>query len=112
MKIVLNIGLNVGNSEPHNQLEATLDIVTQLLITTNIKVAEGTYEGVKERTLVIEGTTATGNYPYWERIVAGVAGKLKQECISCTMDGKGYLVYARDFEGEKAEFNEKYFLTF
>ena len=54
MKIILNIGLNVGTNEPTNQLADTLKLVEAYGIIENVKVVEGVYNGMKERTLVVQ----------------------------------------------------------
>ena len=52
-KITLNIGLNVGATEPQNQLSATLAaLVAAGFVVTDTRIASGEWQGVTERTLV------------------------------------------------------------
>ena len=52
-KITLNIGLNVGATEPQNQLSATLAaLVAAGFVVVDTRIVTGEWQGVTERTLV------------------------------------------------------------
>ena len=52
-KITLNIGLNVGATEPQNQLSATLAaLVAAGFVVTDTRIVTGEWQGVTERTLI------------------------------------------------------------
>ena len=77
-KITLNIGLNVGLTEPQNQLSATLAaLVAAGFVVTDTRIASGEWQGVTERTLVAV-VEDVGN---WVSL-GGLCNTLKQDAIA------------------------------
>ena len=77
-KITLNIGLNVGATEPQNQLSATLAaLVAAGFVVTDTRIASGEWQGVTERTLVAV-VEDVGN---WVSL-GGLCNTLKQDAIA------------------------------
>lgn len=111
MKIVLNIGLNVCQSEPTAQLNKTLNNLTERFLVRNFKVVEGKYkdsEGVvvEERTLVVEVYlhNPSIDVPIYLKTLAYV---LEQECIAYIIDNKqSGLAYKNGYFGEQQKFNK------
>ena len=115
MKIILNIGLNVGTSEPTNQLTDTLKLVESYGIIENVKVVEGVYNGMKERTLVVQVERPTFHLDNsYVMEICRMSMDLKQECIAMHMPSReeGYIAYPVGHEGKRMQFDSKYFITF
>lgn len=114
MKVVLNIGLNVGQSEPTNQLNSTLDALLLDYKVRNFKVVEGTYkdsEGqtVIERTLAIELFIDQPSFDIPIRLKT-LAYQLNQDCIAYKIDNKVTgLSYRSGWISDKQDFDSNYF---
>lgn len=109
---ILNIGLNVGDTEPTNQLRLSLQAIMDFDIITNVKVVDGVGDWGNERTLVVELKNTMGEH-YFKELIVVLCRMLKQDAISYkTSSNKCGLVFNDNYKGEKFEFNEKYFINF
>jgi len=81
--VTINVGLNVGNTEPEYQLGMTVG----LLRLKNYKITEGEWDGIKERVVVAE---MPANFEMRKLIDATVA--LRQDAIAVKTKNSGYLV--------------------
>jgi hypothetical protein len=109
---ILNIGLNVGDTEPTNQLRLSLQAIMDFDIITNVKVADGVGDWGNERTLVVALNNTMGKH-YFEELLIVLCRILKQDAISYkTSSGQCGLVFNENYEGERFEFNPDYFITF
>ena len=110
-QVILNIGLNVGTFEPVNQLTKTLDECTCIGHYTDVKINVGTYQGMTERTLVLT-IDYVGSYESVKNVLALISENLNQECIAIynTQLNEGDVIYPLTHQGEKMEFNYKYFI--
>lgn len=114
MKVVLNIGLNVGNSEPTNQLNDSLGALLIDYKVRNFKVVEGEYkdsEGrkISERTLVVELYIPQPNFDIPIRLKT-LAYQLNQDCISYKIDNKiTGLSYRNGWTSQMQDFDANYF---
>jgi len=102
----LNIGLN------NNPYDA-VDIVSLLnflkVEVDRADVVDGEYNGDCEPTLVV--TALTHHHPIlFDAIVESMTEDMTQECIAYKIGGKGVLKYTPSFDGERYEFDERYFL--
>jgi hypothetical protein len=105
-QVIFNIGLN-NNTMGADNVVSTLFINKFALSKWAIK--DGIYEDTVEPTVVAYGHTDLST----EQIISitqRMCVFMTQECIAVKIDGVGYLVYSPDFEGERYEFNEQYFL--
>lgn len=81
-KFTLNIGLNVGQSEPTQQIDTTLHNLTGLFGgITNLKIDTSEYDGMIERTLIVEYETISDLITF-KTTFEGLSKKLNQECIA------------------------------
>ncbi len=110
---VLNIGLNVGYIETKTQLDSTLFHVEQLLPNCKFTVKDNLGgDWGKERIVIVEGVMERVESS--TRLLQELCWRLKQNAISYNITrgeetAKG-LVFARDYEGERYEYNDAYFL--
>lgn len=72
-------------------------------------VCDGEYNGHPERTLVVVGL-AYRPQEVFDKWVVSTAGVCTQDCIAYKYGGKGYLTYAHEYEGERFDFDERYFI--
>lgn len=93
---IINIGLNVNNKEPKNQLKKTLSLLNGLV---NYRIESGNYNGVKERTLVAV-VDKKNDY-------ISLCSLLQQDCISTSEE---ILYYNPLFTGTEQEFNSELFI--
>jgi len=109
-KVILNIGLNVGNVEPTKQLNTTLHILTTLSFSlTSVKVHENSeYNENGERCLVVYFDTEF-DLTLISILIDAVCEHLEQQCIAVKFNGVGKLVYDSNYNGERFDFVEKYF---
>ncbi len=112
--IKLNIGLNVGKSEPTRQLSQTLKLVSVLDVKT-IKIRRGQWTDenkniIKERTLVCSVNNVS--IEDLEKVLQIFCSELKQDAISYYNYSvkAGKLVYRLNFEGERYNFDVKQFI--
>lgn len=99
----LNIGLNVGDTEPAYQLKRTLDLVNPI----EYKIVTGEYDGIKERTVVctIEDSTSIDK-------IINTCILLQQDCIAVKPDNhKGFLV-CHPKRDVPFSFDSEYFIPF
>ena len=120
----LNIGLNVGNVEPAQQLQKTLNFFLELFGNAKpiFRIENGVYESqegkIFERTLVIamdsEFILSSNSFDYFKERLQFLCKKLNQECIAYHLNGlkRGFLVYPNDFDGIRNEFSSEYFIPF
>lgn len=112
-KAILNIGLNVGNEEPHEQLTGALLQIARYEVISNVKVVDSKgSDWNDERTLVVEIHNTMGEQ-YFQNLLNVLCRNLKQDAISYkTSSGKSGLVFNDSYEGERFKFNEAYFINF
>ena len=104
MKVVVNIGLNVGSHEPKTQLSNTLKQLANLEL-TNLRIEDdGEYKGNGERTVV-----AYFEIHYYNNLFEGISWILNQEAIAYKLDGEGHIAFNPWYNGERFPFDQKYF---
>lgn len=103
-KVVVNIGLKVGNEEPKQQLSITLRELANFELTSVRLEEEGIYKGNKERTIV-----AYLDVPFYNNLFETMAWVLNQESIAYKIEGEGKIAFNPWYEGEKFPFEQKYF---
>lgn len=107
-KVVVNIGLKVGNEEPKKQLSRTLTSLLGFYALTSLRTEqEGIYKGNEERTLVAYFETSSS-----ESLVETLeylCTELEQEAIAYKVGGVGGVAFNPRYEGEKFPFDQKYF---
>lgn len=109
---ILNIGLNVGDTEPTNQLRLSLQAIMDFDIITNVKVVDGVGDWGNERTLVVELKNTMGGH-YFKELLVVLCRMLKQDAIAYkTSQGKSGLVFNENYKGERYTFNPIYFKDF
>ncbi len=110
-KVVVNIGLNIGVEEPKQQLSRTLISLLGYYALDKVRTdEEGVYKGSGERTLIACFETTSSES--LEKVLEYLCSDLKQECIAYKLNGVGAIAFNRNYEGEKFEFNEEYFINF
>ena len=106
MKTVkLNIGLE-NNPFDFEQIIEQFSIFNKII---SARIEVGEYNGEPERTAVIEvesGIDTNKSLSQTEYLTK----LFTQECIAVKIDDVGYLIYNPNFEGEKFEFDQKYFI--
>lgn len=109
-KVILNIGLNVGNEEPTKQLNKTLQLISAPLFkVVSVKVHENSeYNENGERCLVVYMNHSLP-IEYLKAAIETVAELLQQQCIAVKFNGIGFLAYDENYKGERFDFVEKYF---
>lgn len=105
MKIVVNIGLKVGDSEPKEQLSKTLKELANFGLTSVRVEDEGIYKGSGERTVVAYFETS-----FYNNLFETMAWILNQEAIAYKIDGEGKIAFNPWYEGEQFPFDQKYFI--
>jgi hypothetical protein len=113
--IILNIGLSVGTTEPIQQLTITTSLITSLFkgyIIQDLQVSTGEWEGITERTLVIELLTFSDLIKSTTNLI-NLAGILNQEAIALTFNGEGYLLHKEGitYVLDADKFDSNYFKT-
>lgn len=106
-RVILNIGLN---NNPLNASQVAQVARKRLGIDRATWATElGKYLEGDEPTLVLHGDTlkALDQITY---LIKELSEDLKQECIAVKVDQQGHLLYPETFEGERYEFDQKYFL--
>lgn len=105
-KVVLNIGLNIGEQESRTQLSRTLTFLLEYFVLDSVRVEEvGVYKGSNKRTLVV----------YFEADILGnlletVCWKLSQEAIAYKIDGEGRIAFNPWYNGEQFPFDQQFFI--
>lgn len=111
MKATWNIGLN-NNPKTTEQIIMTFKVnfFNDIVL---FREDMGEYKESPEPTLIVEVLTEG---VFFEGAVIDLTEEMcdvyTQESIAVKIDGEGHLVYNRNFEGEKYEFDEQYFLPF
>lgn len=109
MKYTLNIGLNVGNSQPTGQLMKTFKLVKPIHI--RAKTTESTYQGNKEKVFICEV-----DYPLCDldNFLQYLCVELQQECIAYKGDTneQSGLIFNPNYTGEQYAFDINLFKTF
>lgn len=109
----LNIGLNVGDIEPQTQLSRTVRGLLnnkELSSFLNIKVVESTYQGMRERTLVVQvDNFLECDILHLQTIISMLAKDLQQESIVFFHEEHEELIYNPDYKGDKLVFDMQYF---
>lgn len=98
---ILNIGLNVGTTEPAGQLRKAL----RLIQPKQFSIKLGEWEGIPERTLIAE--IPAKKLKQLERI----CNELQQDAISYKSSNKAGLIFTPNYTGERYQFNESFFNT-
>jgi hypothetical protein len=107
-KVVINIGLKVGNEEPKQQLSRTLTSLLGFFALTSVRTEdEGVYKGNKERTLV--AYFETNQEETLNKTLEYICSDLHQEAIAYKIDGVGGVAFNPRYEGEHFAFDQKYF---
>lgn len=106
-RVIFNIGLNNNPFADVVMAKFSQRIEAMTMIDNSIKV--GVYNGVEEPTAVIICYTVMTNGDII-KMTESLCEQMTQECIAIKIDNIGHLVYRPDFEGERYEFDEKYFL--
>jgi hypothetical protein len=113
-KLILNIGLNVGDTEPHNQLNKTITSISNIGTFQRLCVNDNSFyeaQNIKERSLIVEiETNRTEEDILFGLIV--VATKLKQDSIAYEYNGNGNLSFGEQYKGEVYTFDYNYFHKF
>lgn len=108
IKVVVNIGLKVGNEEKKQQLSRTLTSLLDFYVLTSVKTEQdGIYKGNEERTLVAYFETSSS-----ESLVETLeylCSELEQEAIAYKVGGVGKVAFNPKYEGERFLFDQKYF---
>ncbi len=101
-KVTINVGLNIGLSEPKGQLKKTLDLIKPI----RWRLRTGEWQGVKERTFVavIDPETPSGAIPQW-------CIELGQSAIALKVDDHGFMVHNPN-SVESFEFDAEFFNDF
>ena len=90
-KITLNIGLNVGATEPQNQLSATLAaLVAAGFVVTDTRITTGEWQGITERTLV----AVVAPTHHIDTKLAALCTTLNQEAIAYFVEEFGLCLLA------------------
>lgn len=113
--LVVNIGLNVGKSEPYGQAKATLDVLSYAFDfhSNDYSLQTGqweTEEGVIEERVLVAQINAGMLTPLSVSLILGeICNTINQEAIAFRLNGVGHVVFHKDYQGERFEFNENYF---
>ena len=106
MKIIINIGLNVGQSEPIDQL-SKIDTIFKNGYRKRIKT--GYWQGVRERTLILRSNT--DNLRQLRKQLKQACTVLQQDAIAYYLPehNTGSLVFNTGYQGVKYDFDKQYF---
>ncbi len=113
--IIVNVGLNVKDTEPQYQLDNTILTLISCFDLIDVRVRkDGEYLENSERTVVAKLRTKKDlSLVSVQELLSNVAENLEQECIAFQYEGaEGMLAYSTSFEGERMLFDEKYFKDF
>lgn len=105
-KVQLNIGME---NNPSGFNEVLLNVIGFGFL-FSYREAIGEYDGNEEKTFVAVIRTRKHESQILEFVIF-LTEKFTQECIAVKIDGKGYLVYNPSFEGDRMEFDDKYFIS-
>lgn len=102
----LNIGLN---NNPYDAVDIVALLNFLKVEVDRADVVEGEYNGDCEPTLVVRALTIHGPFVL-DAIVETLTSDLTQECIAYKLGGKGVLKYNPNYEGDRYDFDDNYFL--
>lgn len=114
----LNIGLNVGNTEPTNQLILTHNTLAEYFSFkfSNFRIESGSWaseEGIiEERVLIREVNVGQMTKFAIHIILETMCETLNQDAIAYKLNGIGDIAYNSSYKGERYQFNEEYFRSF
>jgi hypothetical protein len=103
------VKFNIGLENNPRDVETILAMVGLYVDIDRHSVVVGEYIEAEERTLTIIGLTDVSLHVF-DIFVGVLCGILTQECIAYKFGGKGVLKYSDNFNGERNEFDEQYFL--
>jgi predicted RNA binding protein with dsRBD fold (UPF0201 family) len=112
--IYLNIGLNVNNTEPHNQVNRALSELLHLGEVKQIRIKDDSiYEklNIKERALIVKMETHLSQEQIHSDL-EDVSKNLNQDSIAFEYEDEGQLAFNPDYNLPKYNFNYKYFAKF
>lgn len=112
--LTFNIGLNVGQNEPTNQLSMTINMLLMSFRINDIKIVSGTYECPKdgtiyERTLIVQATSPSQSIRSIISTIGMISQELSQDAIAVKINNVGHLIYRSDWDNVQPAFDEKYF---
>ena len=102
----LNIGLN-NNPYSADEVVKTVKMFADV---DSTMIVNGEYNGDVEPTVVVVGLT-THSHGVVGEFVKALCRVLTQECIPFRLGGKGELVYHPNYEGDRYDFYEQYFIS-
>jgi hypothetical protein len=107
-KIQLNIGLE---NNPYSFDEVKIRVNVYLSFGNyEARQEVGEYDGNEERTFVAS-LDSSDSVKEILQFIEHFTEYFTQDCIAVKIDGKGYLVYNPSFEGDRLEFDDKYFIV-
>lgn len=109
-RLWLNIGLNVGAFEDESQLTDTLNELGKYFTVSNLRVSQGVYNGMIERTLVVEVISFDRDHSILS--AEKLCKPLNQDAIALKGEDFGILIYSRTYTGTTMDFDDKYFIGF
>lgn len=111
--LIVNIGLNVGNNEPINQLFKTKEVINDFFnqdFIKNASIETSEWEGVKERTFVFKAKVGILNKRAIAEILSIMAYELNQDAIAFKLNGEGCIAFSGSYVKEIYSFNENFFI--
>ena len=111
----LNVGLNVGKTEPKTQLSKTMHDLTYLGAIIDLKLVDGVYqptkddEPIKERTISIKIENPSLGAEDVHEMLERLAERLNQDSIAYINNGNARIAFSASYKGEKYEFNPEFF---
>ncbi len=99
----INVGLNVGDHEPSDQLKKTLNLINPKYYSVVKETYKLNGKDVTERTLVALIPKSTDTYTLVE-----IATQLQQDAIAVKTGYYGFMIHSPNAK-QTWEFNEKYF---
>ena len=106
-RVVFNIGLSAPVISP---LDATKQVMRHGFTVRDTRIVKGEYNGMEERTLVLETFAPYDDITQVEDAVAKLAERLNQDCIAFVAGVYERLTYRTSWDGERQEFDRQYFV--
>jgi len=109
---IINIGLNVGYREPKIQLDSVMFHLNNTFVGTFKDTLKDENNGGcwgKERVLIVEGKTSLDAKSF-SKLVQNLCFLMNQQAMPFCLGEHSELVYAETYEGERCNFEERYFL--
>lgn len=115
-KLILNIGLNVGDVYNKAHEEFTLNKIRTLFnpypyLLSFPPKKEGVSDWNEEQTLVVGVESITLSPRMREKLIQ-LCIDLKQDAIALTYNDKGEMIFNPNYKGERYEFKKEYFTRF